>query len=98
MGSVDKNLYAFDAITGTELWSVPVGAPIRSSPAVANGVVYVGSLDNNLYAFDAATGTKLWSAPAGSWINTSSPAVANGVVYVGSYGGNMLYASGLPTP
>ena len=27
-----------------------------SSPAVANGVVYVGSLDQNVYALDASTG------------------------------------------
>src|SRR5437899_11176442 len=58
-----------------------------STPAVANGVVYVGSTDGNLYAFQAATGQKIWSAPAGAatgnWV-ASSPAVANGVVYVGS--------------
>src|SRR5207249_11579981 len=37
--------------------TAPTGGPIYSSPAVANGLVYVGSDDGNLYAFDAITGT-----------------------------------------
>ena len=54
-----------------------------SSPAVANGVVYVGSDDNNVYALNATTGAKLWSYTTGGDV-VSSPAVVNGVVYVGS--------------
>jgi outer membrane protein assembly factor BamB len=71
-----------------------------SSPAVANGVVYVGSDDGKLEAFDAngvsgcsgnpKTCIPLWTASAGSEVR-SSPAVANGVVYVGSADGR-LYA------
>lgn len=61
-----------------------------SSPAVANGVVYVGSLDKNLYAVDAKTGAMLWSYGMGSYVE-SSPAISNGVVYIGSSDGT-LYA------
>lgn len=32
-------------------WSYPAGDSIVSSPAVANGVVYIGSEDYNVYAF-----------------------------------------------
>ena len=71
--------------------SVSTGNQIWSSPAVANGVVYVGSDDFKLYAFNAASGQLLWSAAAGGQINTS-PAVANGIVYIGS---DKLYAFGL---
>jgi outer membrane protein assembly factor BamB len=63
---------------------------VSSSPAVANGVVYVGSEDGNVYALDAATGAKLWSFTTGGVV-ASSPAVANGVVYVGSFD-HRLYA------
>ena len=49
-----------------------------SSPAVANGMVYVGSEDNNVYALNATTGAKLWSYTTGGEV-LSSPAVANGV-------------------
>jgi PGF-CTERM protein len=65
---------------------------VASSPAVANGVVYVGSDDNNLYALNATTGAKLWSYTTGGYVD-SSPAVVKGVVYVGSDDGN-VYAIG----
>jgi len=54
-----------------------------SSPAVANGVVYVGSDDGNIYALNTRSGSKLWSYHTGSHVQ-SSPAFANGVVYFGS--------------
>ncbi len=67
-------------------WSYATGGSIESSPAVANGIVYVGSNDKKLYAFDAACRKgclPLWSYATGDSIE-SSPAVANGLVYVGS--------------
>ena len=66
--------------------------PPESSPAVANGFVYVGSPtippfaggpSNAVYALNASTGAILWSYTTGSAV-VSSPAVANGVVYFGS--------------
>ena len=36
-------------------WSFTTSAYVFSSPAVANGVVYVGSEDNNVYALNATT-------------------------------------------
>ena len=64
----------------------------RSSPALANGVVYIGG-NQNLYALDAATGKVLWTYATGNTIQ-SSPAVVDGVVYVGSNDEN-VYAFGL---
>ena len=83
-GSVPSN--------GQLLWNYTITGYegyVDSSPAVANGVVYVGSYDNNLYALNATTGAKVWNY--GTQAPTSSPAVANGVVYVGSDDNN-LYA------
>jgi outer membrane protein assembly factor BamB len=76
-------------------WQIPLGVPssdfvLESSPAVANGVVYVGSVEGIVYALNASTGAKLWTFATGGDVE-SSPAVANGVVYVGSDDGN-LYA------
>ncbi len=65
------------------------GAAVVSSPAVANGVVYVGSSDQNVYALNASTGALLWKYTTGGQIDHSSPAVTNGVVYVGSFDGNV---------
>ena len=87
--SGDNHLYAFNAQTGTQLWSVPTSTYVYSSPAVANGVVYVGS-GYGLAAYNAQTGAQLWFALTGYYV-TSSPAVVNGVVYVGSDDHN-LYA------
>ncbi|MBI3930499.1 MAG: PQQ-binding-like beta-propeller repeat protein [Chloroflexi bacterium] len=75
---------------GTIEWVFPSGSGIHSSPAVADGTVYVGSRDFKLYALDAATGAKRWEYETGSWVE-SSPVIANGVVYFGSNDGK-LYA------
>ena len=74
-------------------WSYATDNAIYSSPAVANGMIYIGSEDHNLYAFNASCHSAcqpLWSYTTGGIIY-SSPAVANGLVYVGSYDHN-LYA------
>ncbi|MGZ4847232.1 MAG: outer membrane protein assembly factor BamB family protein [Halobacteriota archaeon] len=92
-GSQDHNLYAVDANTGTKLWSYTTGSQIGySSPAYANGVVYINPAvpDATLYAVDANTGSKLWSyALEEGW---KDPVVANGVVYIAA--GSTLYAIG----
>ena len=71
---------------------------LYSSPAVANGVVFVGTYPDQgygpgiLYALNARTGALRWSHKMASIF--SSPAVANGVVYVASWDGK-VYAFGL---
>ena len=92
VGSMSGSFYAFDATTGSKLWSTVVGPVSVSSPAVANGIVYIGSTTNEVYALNASTGQPIWSYTTGGAV-TSSPAVANGVVYVGS-GDGYLYAFG----
>ena len=72
-------------------WRYTAGAGVDSSPAVANGRVYVGSFDSYLYALNASTGALLWRYTTGNAISSSSPTVAKGVVYVGCDDGN-LYA------
>ena len=75
-----------------KLWSYTTGAYVYSSPAVANGVVYVGSFDNNVYALNANNGAAgVWSYTFGSAVY-SSPAVANGMVYVGTTSQGNMYA------
>ena len=72
-----------DRTNATVLWTYYTWAAVDSSPAVANGVVYIGSHDKNVYALDAATGAKKWAYTTGHVV-TSSPAVVDGVVYIGS--------------
>ena len=76
--------------TGAMLWSFTAGSDVWSSPAVANGVVYIGSsgalgypdfgaTNAYMYALNAGTGALLWSLPGPGGF--ASPAVVNGVVY-----------------
>lgn len=67
-------------------WRVQTGGPVQSTPAVADGVVYVGSGDGNVYALDARTGEERWRFGAGRAV-TSSPAVQDGLIFVGSRDG-----------
>ena len=92
-GSSSGVLYALKARTGKVIWSAPVASGITSSPAVANGVVYVGSDDGTLYAFNANTGAEL-AAVAGV-AGQSSPTVANGMVYSETTVSGELFALGL---
>ncbi len=86
-GSALGSVFAIDAATGAQLWSAPISSDnAASSPAVANGVVYING--DSLFAFDAKTGVQLWSSSLLD--GTSSPAVAGGAVYCG--GGARLAA------
>ncbi len=72
------------------LWTHKTGAPIKSSPAVVDGRVFVGSDDQQLYCLDLATGKKLWTYKTEGEIE-SSPLVLGQSVYFGSADG-ALYA------
>ena len=47
-------------LTPKVVWTLNIDAA-ASSPAVANGVVYVGSEDKNVYALDATTAARYGS-------------------------------------
>ena len=74
--------------TGKLLWSQPVGA--SSSPATANGVVYLtstkppGAQPWGMLALDAASGAVLYASDAA--VPVSSPAIVDGWVYTGASG------------
>ena len=50
MGLSNANFFALNSSTGSLVWSATTGG-MRSSPAIADGVVYIGSDDGDLYAF-----------------------------------------------
>jgi eukaryotic-like serine/threonine-protein kinase len=67
-------------------WKFQTGGRVISSPAVADGVVYIGSTDRNLYALDLESGAQKWKFTTESSV-VSSPAVSGNSVYFGSYDG-----------
>ena len=73
----------------TRQWVYSPGDLIYSSPAIADGMLFVGAWDGSLHALDAETGAPVWSYATPSPID-SSPAVGRGIVYVGSF--HRLYA------
>jgi outer membrane protein assembly factor BamB len=78
------------------VWKYTTGDDVASSPAVADGVVFVGSNDKKLYALNATSGARLWSYRTLDMV-VSSPAVSNGAVYFGSYD-HLVYAVGGSSP
>lgn len=65
------------------LWSFKCEDEIRSTPCIADGVVYIGAYDNNLYAIDVASGEFVWKFATEGGV-ASSPAVWDGRVTFGS--------------
>jgi len=72
------------------LWNFTTMKSIVSSPAVADGYVFIGSGEGAVYCLNSSTGAMLWYYLTGSVIE-SSPAFYDGRVYAGSYDGN-IYA------
>jgi outer membrane protein assembly factor BamB len=78
---------ALDAATGAERWRYD-GFPFVSSPAVAEGRVYVASVDGHLYAFRAIDGQVIHRLPAldAASCTTGSSPVVSGVLVIVSFG------------
>lgn len=86
VGDLDGNVTAIDVASRATAWTVSLAESISSSPAVADGTVYVNAEDV-VYALDPATGETRWSfenGGDGGYTVESSPAVVDGVVYTTS--------------
>ncbi|HEX3595025.1 MAG TPA: PQQ-binding-like beta-propeller repeat protein [Polyangiaceae bacterium] len=90
--------YLVDAKTGATKWTANVGA--TSSPAYADGLLYVHDGTSNLHALDAATGVEKWvqktNPHANAW-GFSSPIVAGNLVIVGTSGSEEEATGNAPT-
>ncbi len=94
VGSLDTNLYCLDADTGEINWIFKTKGYITSSPAVADGVVYVVSQEPDsgaLYKLDAFSGDVIWNTSIpyqvlfmGGTDLHASPTVADGMVFASS--------------
>jgi outer membrane protein assembly factor BamB len=97
VNTFNGSVYAFNAKTGGQLWTV-TGLDcgnVANRPAVVKDVLYVGgTYYGQQYALSTKTGKVLWTT-SGSGDSTfgSSPSVANGVVYAECNGTCALNAS-----
>jgi quinohemoprotein ethanol dehydrogenase len=97
-----SRVFAFDAATGSPLWSFDpkvnadvVGGlccdMVSRGVAVWKGRVYVGTLDGHLVALDAASGEVVWNVDTigdrkGTYSITGAPRVVKGKVLIGNGG------------
>ena len=93
---------AFSATNGVELWATPLDAADyphggvgyddgpRSTPAVADGGVFIITSYLKVYRLDSANGavvweknlTNLYGGVVIAWQNAASPLIANGLIYL----------------
>ncbi len=87
------SFFALNASTGVPIWNYTTGAISYSSPAVADGKVFIMNYGGDIYALNVTTGAFIWSYSTGGSASWSSPTVADGRVYVGS-GNGKVYSFG----
>jgi outer membrane protein assembly factor BamB len=84
---------ALDERNGGIIWKVRPGGPLRGSPTVANGSVYVMSQDNQIFSLKSGDGSTNWSQAASLEIagvfGSGSPAVGQGTVVAGFSSGEL---------
>jgi outer membrane protein assembly factor BamB len=70
-------------------WTFKAGGPIVTSPAIADGVVYIAAMEGHLYAVDQGTGKEKWNFKSRMPI-ASSPAVVGDALYFVSSAGSLV--------
>lgn len=84
---------ALDERNGGLVWKVRPAGPLRGSPTIASGAVYVMSQDNQIFSLKEENGATNWSQPASLEIagvfGSASPAVGQGTVVAGFSSGEL---------
>lgn len=74
-----NRVWLLDTTDGTTRWTYTTdGNAVESTPAVADGRVFVADEQESLHALDLETGEQLWTTP---FDGPTTPVVADGVVY-----------------
>lgn len=89
LASEDFTFYAINAASGRVKWSFIAGLPIRTSPEVVRGNLYIHPDRGGLFCLDAITGTQKWWLPRLSQF----VAVANDVVFARDDNKDMMMVS-----
>ena len=91
VGGRDKLVHGLSP-TGKAVWTFATKSRVESSPAIADGRVFIGSNDGRFYVLDVNTGAKVWEFNAGAALS-ASPAIGKSRVVIGSQDGR-LYCFG----
>ena len=81
------------ADTGERIWKVKPAGPLRGSPTIAFGQVYVMTQDNQIIALDARNGENVWeesgSATQSGVFGVAAPSAGQGTVVAGYSSGEL---------
>jgi len=96
IGGTDESngcVYCLNATTGNLMWNYLIEpySVLYTSPAVADGKVFIGSENGNVYALNDTTGSLIWSYKTSSFIY-SSPTVGENEVFIASHDNGAVYA------
>ncbi len=87
------DVVALSVADGKQLWRVKPGGPLRGSPTLANGNVYVLSQDNQLFALSETDGSVAWtqtgSIESQGVFGVAAPASSQGTVVAGFSSGEL---------
>jgi outer membrane protein assembly factor BamB len=87
------DVVAMNAADGAILWRAKPGAPLRGSPTVANGAVYVLTQDNQVFSLNQADGKVQWvqsgTLETQGVFGVAAPAVSQGTVVAGFSSGEL---------
>jgi outer membrane protein assembly factor BamB len=85
---------ALDAATGKRLWKVKPAGPLRGSPTIAFGLVFVMTQDNQIHALNTEDGSNAWNQSASSGqtgvFGVGAPAAGQGTVLAGFSTGELI--------
>lgn len=92
VGNRGGGLYALDLATGERLWKLYFwGSWVESTPALADGILYVGSSDlRRVSAIQPETGKVLWRTDVYGW-TFGTPLLAGDRIFVGAAGGEPYF-------
>lgn len=88
--TVRGHIYAVDVRDGSTVWQQSIPGYVYSTPALANGKLFIGNYQGEVYAFDADDGRRVWRERMGGTIS-GSPTVIGDVVYVSSLSARTTY-------
>ncbi|PJK10033.1 outer membrane protein assembly factor BamB [Lysobacteraceae bacterium NML08-0793] len=97
IGSLDGEVVALNAASGTERWRAKVNNEVIASPAIQGNTVMVRSNDGRVTAFDAASGAERWrwqaDMPALTVRGNAGLALGPGYLFVGNDNGKLVALS-----
>lgn len=94
VGTGFGSVVALNIGSGKPLWTKSLSVPIRASPTVANGKVFVVNTESELFALSADDGRQLWThrgLPEGAEVLSNvSPAVSGNTLVVSYASGEVV--------